>query len=424
MRKKLREETSDRESASEEDRKKRRRNKEDESSDSSSSSESEKERTNKKATKKSKKKEKKKKKKKKKGKSFGSHLEDAPPPYDEFEVRRLLTGLLKKSRFLDTELEGLFSNLDDKQSVFLDGLPDATLRKKLRHLFRALRLEEVREDDSVGFKKGKTLSSLSLRRVVRALCREIKASLPLPEVECVVAAASSPGCARPTENPTEGDGGDTSGRGSGDTADATETIAGWRTGDMTVAGPALPPGFDAAPHQDEKDSDEDVEFCGPSAPEAEGAAKRAREEWMLEAPAYLKKTFATNSKMEKIMEQKRREDAEAEQMRAAMEEWNRKHRAKSLREMAETGEVEDGREMYKKWKQAMWAQNLWGKSAAEQRAVEEGKDEPNAGQPWRRFDRERDLDTRQTSREDYNKLVAKASELNSRFTSTWQSSFL
>nr|CEL76640.1 TPA: hypothetical protein BN1205_065620 [Toxoplasma gondii VEG] len=398
MRKKLREETSDRESASEEDRKKRRRNKEDESSDSSSSSESEKERTNKKATKKSKKKEKKKKKKKKKGKSFGSHLEDAPPPYDEFEVRRLLTGLLKKSRFLDTELEGLFSNLDDKQSV--------------------------REDDSVGFKKGKTLSSLSLRRVVRALCREIKASLPLPEVECVVAAASSPGCARPTENPTEGDGGDTSGRGSGDTADATETIAGWRTGDVTVAGPALPPGFDAAPHEDEKDSDEDVEFCGPSAPEAEGAAKRAREEWMLEAPAYLKKTFATNSKMEKIMEQKRREDAEAEQMRAAMEEWNRTHRAKSLREMAETGEVEDGREMYKKWKQAMWAQNLWGKSAAEQRAVEEGKDEPNAGQPWRRFDRERDLDTRQTSREDYNKLVAKASELNSRFTSTWQSSFL
>ncbi|KEP67413.1 UNVERIFIED_CONTAM: hypothetical protein HHA_224740 [Hammondia hammondi] len=427
MKKQLREETSDSESASEEARKKRKRRSEDDSSDSSSSSESEDDRTKKKAAKKGKKKEKKKMKKKKtkKAKSFDSHLEDAPPPYDEFEVRRLLTGLLKKSRFLDTELEGLFSNLDDKQSVFLDGLADATLRKKLRHLFRALRLEEVREDDSVGFKKGKSLSSLSLRRVVRGLCREIKASLPLPEAEgVVVAAASSPGCARPTENPTEGDSGDTSGRGSGDTADATETIEGWRTGDVTVAGPALPPGFDATSHQDEKDSDEDVEFCGPSAPEGEGAAKRGREEWMLEAPAYLKKTFATNSKVEKIMEQKRREDAEAEQMRAAMEEWNRKHRAKSLREMAEAGEVEDSREMYKKWKQAMLAQNLWGKSAAEQRALEEGKDEPNAGQPWRRFDRERDLDTWQTSREDYNKLVAKASELNSRFTSTWQSSFL
>lgn len=38
-----------------------------------------------------------------------------------------------------------------------------------------------------------------------------------------------------------------------------------------------------------------------------------------------------------ILQQKKREEAEAEQMRAAMEEWNRQHRAKSLREMAEAG---------------------------------------------------------------------------------------
>lgn len=43
-----------------------------------------------------------------------------------------------------SQLATVFENLDDKQVVYLDGLPDATLRKKLRHLFRALHLEEVR----------------------------------------------------------------------------------------------------------------------------------------------------------------------------------------------------------------------------------------------------------------------------------------
>lgn len=37
-----------------------------------------------------------------------------------------------------------------------------------------------------------------------------------------------------------------------------------------------------------------------------------------------------------------------------------------------SGEVEDGREMYKAWKKAMWSQDLWGKSAAEQRCLELG----------------------------------------------------
>nr|CCA30107.1 hypothetical protein, conserved [Neospora caninum Liverpool]CEL71353.1 TPA: hypothetical protein, conserved [Neospora caninum Liverpool] len=448
MRKRLREASSSSESDSQEDRKKKRRSTE-ESSDSSSSSGSEgqrKKKDGKKSKKKKEKKEKKekkgkKKKTKKKQKPSESDLDEASPLHDEFEVRRLVTGLLTKSRSLDTELECLFSNLDDKQHVFLDGLPDAALRKKLRHLFRALGLEEaslrynlywvVREDSSVGFKKAKTLASLSLRRVIRRLCREIKATLPeraslfdpvgdaAGVAEAPAVEASSPvfaACLTADVEERDSQGG---------AADGEETIAGWRTGAAAAAsGPRRPPpDFHEPREAAERDADEEVEFCGP-APEGESAGKRGREEWMLEAPAYLKKTFATNSKLEKIMEQKRREDAEAEKMRAAMEEWNRKHRAKSLREMAESGEVEDGREMYKKWKQAMWAQNLWGKSAPEQRAIEEGKDEPNAGQPWRRFDRERDLDTRQTSREDYNKLVARASELNSRFTSTWQSSFL
>lgn len=43
-----------------------------------------------------------------------------------------------------SQLATVFENLDDKQVVYLDGLPDATLRKKLRHLFRALHLEEVK----------------------------------------------------------------------------------------------------------------------------------------------------------------------------------------------------------------------------------------------------------------------------------------
>lgn len=43
-----------------------------------------------------------------------------------------------------SQLATVFDNLDNKQVVVLDGLPDAALRKKLRHLFRALCLEEVR----------------------------------------------------------------------------------------------------------------------------------------------------------------------------------------------------------------------------------------------------------------------------------------
>ncbi|PFH35304.1 hypothetical protein BESB_061910 [Besnoitia besnoiti] len=416
MRERESEELSNSES-SEQKRRKRDSSDETESSDSSSDSSSDEDKRKKKRKqgKKSKKKEKKEKKKKKqkkgKKKKAKKEKEKAEELYDEFEVRRLLTNLLTKSRSLDTELESLFSNLDEKQTVFLDGLPDATLRKKLRHLFRALNLTGVKEEASVGFKKGKALSSLSLRRLVRSLCREIKAELPPPT-------GLPPAAETPPQQLTE------------------EELRRLRRGDSPVivdaaelagaaapVGPAPPPGREGGQDKGKREAcrQRDAER---SAEDAIETRKRGREEWMLEAPAYLKKAFTANSRMEKMLEQKRREDAEAEQMRAAMEEWNRKHRARSLREMTASGEIKDAQETYKKWKQAMWAQNLWGKSAAEQRAIEEGKGEENAGQPWRRFDRERDLDTRQTTREDYNKLVAKASELNNRFHSTWQSSFL
>ncbi|XP_053991800.1 uncharacterized protein LOC128883454 isoform X2 [Hylaeus volcanicus] len=59
---------------------------------------------------------------------------------DEQQVCRILTSLVQCYRTIVPEILELFQNLDHGAHVALTGIPDAQIRKKLRHLFYALHL--------------------------------------------------------------------------------------------------------------------------------------------------------------------------------------------------------------------------------------------------------------------------------------------
>ncbi|CDJ40533.1 hypothetical protein, conserved [Eimeria tenella] len=323
---------------------------------------------------------------------------------DKEDADRLLISLLQLSPQMEKELLDVFEQLDSWGIVYLHDLGDLRLRKKLRHLFRALCVGEVEGEKGKGWRKALTYKS-SLSKLVKRRCKELRSQLDLSSFPSEV---QQPEVHESEENPAKELAFDA------ERAErkAEEAVQRWR-GQQPQDSSLLPT---ESPQQ---------ELAHQSA--VNGGAPR-REEWMLEAPAYLR-CLATEdkpaAKRMKILQQKKKEDEEAVRVKAVMDEWNKSRKLQSLREMREQGDFAEGEEAYKRWKRSMdAARNVWGKRAAEQAVEQEFQDDVKKGQPWQRFDRDRDLQvTRQIPRDDYKKLLEET-KLNARFKSSWQTSFL
>ncbi|OEH79866.1 hypothetical protein cyc_02223 [Cyclospora cayetanensis] len=274
---------------------------------------------------------------------------------DKDDVDRLLLSLLQISPQVEGELVDVFKQLDLKGTVYLQDLGDPRLRKKLRHLFRALLIGEVEGERGKGWRKVPAYYALTEKD---------------QETEEQSAGFDPAKAARKAE----------------------EAVQRWREEQAPIEGLS----------SDSISQKEPLE----QKPTASGAL--AREEWMLEAPAYLRCLAAKDgpdSKRKQILQQKKKDDEEAVRVKAVMEEWNKACKMKSLREMREEGEFAEGEEAYKRWKQSMHvARNVWGKRAADQVA-------------------EQEFVIQQVSQADYQKLLQQT-QLASRFKSSWQTSFL
>ncbi|XP_026192846.1 uncharacterized protein LOC34619105 [Cyclospora cayetanensis] len=328
---------------------------------------------------------------------------------DKDDVDRLLLSLLQISPQVEGELVDVFKQLDLKGTVYLQDLGDPRLRKKLRHLFRALLIGEVEGERGKGWRKVPACKK-SLAKFVKRCCKALQPRLgpSNPVFEPLISDYALTEKDQETEEQSAGFDPAKAAR------KAEEAVQRWREEQAPIEGLS----------SDSISQKEPLE----QKPTASGAL--AREEWMLEAPAYLRCLAAKDgpdSKRKQILQQKKKDDEEAVRVKAVMEEWNKACKMKSLREMREEGEFAEGEEAYKRWKQSMHvARNVWGKRAADQVAEQEFQHDTKKGQPWQRFDRERDLQARviqQVSQADYQKLLQQT-QLASRFKSSWQTSFL
>ncbi|CDJ46625.1 hypothetical protein, conserved [Eimeria brunetti] len=353
-------------------------------------------------------------------------------PYVQEDVDRLLMSLLQLSPQMETELLDVFKQLDSWGVVYLNDLGDIRLRKKLRHLFRALFVGEVEGEKGKGWRKMLTCK-MSLCKFVRRRCKELRPRIEELDIPAEVGPSEAlEGGEEKAVDEFTFDAEEAARK-------AEEAVQRWR-----------------AEHAELEGLSADSTSQGVSEQQtAPSEAKPGREEWMLVAPAYLRclapnggadarrMLSAVDGPLEldtpphtsalvavlglgaEILQQKKKDDEEAVRVRAIMEEWNKARKVKSLRELKEEGEFAEGEEAYKRWKRSMEAaRNVWGKRAAEQAAEQDFQDDTKKGQPWQRFDRERDLQTsRQVSREDYNKLIQQT-KLSGRFKSSWQTSFL
>ncbi|CDJ36396.1 uncharacterized protein EMH_0016310 [Eimeria mitis] len=300
------------------------------------------------------KKDKKSSRKKKRDRDSGSEEEGnfQLDQYAQEDVDRLLISLLQLSPLMETELLDVFKQLDSWGIVYLNDLGDIRLRKKLRHLFRALFVAEVEGEQGKGWRKVLTCK-ISLSKFVKRRCKELRPRLEelSPPVEVRLAEASDGGEEQPVEES----------RFDAEEAErkAEEAVQRWRAEHAELDGLSEC----SVPQQA---SGQQTEPC-------EG--KSGREEWMLVAPAYLR-CLATkdgpDAKRMQILQQKKKDDEEAVRVKAIMEEWNKTRKVKSLRELKEEGEFAEGEEAYKRWKRSMEAaRNVWGKRAAEQAAEQD-----------------------------------------------------
>ncbi|CDJ58332.1 hypothetical protein, conserved [Eimeria maxima] len=271
---------------------------------------------------------------------------------DQADVDRLLISLLQLSPQMEPELLDVFKQLDSWGIVYLNDLGDIRLRKKLRHLFRALFVGEVEGEQGKGWRKMLTCK-MSLSKLVKRRCKELRPQLEVsnPPADIGPVETSEVKEERLFEEL----------RFDAEAAErkAEEAVQRWR-----------------AEHAGLQELSTESVSEGPSeVQQAPSEVKSGREEWMLEAPAYLR-CLATkegpDAKRMQILQQKKKDDEEAVRVRAIMEEWNKARKAKSLRELKEEGEFADGEEAYKRWKRNMEAaRNLWGKRAAEQTAEQD-----------------------------------------------------
>ncbi|KAL8275851.1 hypothetical protein Esti_000414 [Eimeria stiedai] len=342
----------------------------------------------------------------------GEKEHDAFEKVDMEETDRLLLSLLQLSPEIEAELLQVFKQLDSGGTVYLQDLGDPRLRKKLRHLFRSLLVEEVEGEHGRGWRKLPTFEE-PLAKLLKRRCKDLRqrahALPPLRQVQYGIPAAP----------PSEQEAADSVFAFNSEEAErkANEVMLRWRSGEAAAGREASPQRSLAA------------EAPGNGA-QSPAAGVPVREEWMLEAPAYLRCLAAEDSsgvkrRRAEILRQKKKEDEEAIRVKALMEEWNKARELRSLRDMRKDGELPEGEEAYKRWKRSMdAARNVWGKRAAEHACEQEFKDDAKKGQPWQRFDRDRDLQARpQVSQADYEKLLQQAN-LSSRFKSSWQTSFL
>ncbi|CDI82618.1 hypothetical protein, conserved [Eimeria praecox] len=266
------------------------------------------------------KKDKKASRKKKRDKYSASEEEDNHYQLDQFDqedVDRLLSSLLQLSPQMETELLDVFKQLDSWGVVYLNDLDDIRLRKKLRHLFRALSVGEVESEQGKGWRKVLTCK-MSLSKFVKRRCKELR-----PRLEVL----SPPADVRPCETSErkEEQAAEES-RFDAEEAErkAEEAVQRWRAEHDELQRLSAGSVLQGASEQETAPSD----------------AKPKREEWMLVAPAYLRclaPKDGPDAKRIQMLQQKKKDDEEAIRVRAIMEEWNKTRKIKSLRELKEEG---------------------------------------------------------------------------------------
>ncbi|KAL8456057.1 hypothetical protein Emag_000132 [Eimeria magna] len=121
----------------------------------------------------------------------GEREHDAFAQVDMEETDRLLLSLLQLSSEIEAEV---FRQLDSGGTVYLQDLGDPRLRKKLRHLFRALLVGEVEGERGRGWRKLST-SEKPLAKFVKRRCKDLRQrvddTLRLPHVHSAAPAAPS-----------------------------------------------------------------------------------------------------------------------------------------------------------------------------------------------------------------------------------------
>ncbi|CEM27473.1 unnamed protein product [Vitrella brassicaformis CCMP3155] len=384
-------------------------------------------------------------KKKRKKKSKDKDGSDDDWFYERGEVERLVRDLLEINGSAGKELVGLLRSIDDGEMVILDGIADKTIRRKVRHLFKAFYLDEPAAKQS-GFRKPPKARDFSFRREIKRLVKKAEKDTREAENEEAKRAADKQKDAEPP--PT------VPAKEEGPAAPPEPSFLSWEsmpaapTGPVenpssaagAMAGPPPPPpppgkrrvGV-AFPSRDDLARLQEGFQGGGEADEAqfgpmptvdeegeEGGGRPQRESWMTDAPDSLAAAFGQAPKRPKVdpFEAKRTEE-ERQAMEKYLEEYNKQHRGKSLLELQQEGAFSQYRdEQHKAMKRK--ADDPWGKTKGQQ--AEGG----GGGQPWKRFDRDQDLEVkRQVNNTDFMKLVEKSQELKSKFSrSNVQTSFL
>lgn len=354
--------------------------------------------------------------------------------FDRAEVVRLIESLLQLDPRIADELKGVFQQIDTGDTVRIDGLDNKQAKKKLRHLFQALRLLSTEDH---GFKTPSRKVSFvdlfqeSLGKARRADTKTTPgpASIPAPVRETAAQAA----CKRELERELADAAGTDADR---DAADGRSDPSIGNVEADTVAAPAKKkivgpqrPGADIGPAGPSSDEDEDEDElapadAGPRLPgeEREGVdindlpEQSQRQAWMSMPEASIEGAFGGGGPSRKgdvfAVKRSAEEQAEFEKMYL--------RRGTSLIQQQREGKFAGDQENIERARKRTCGPSdagMWGMSAKEQ---ERGGTDPTQTVSVGRktFDPEQDLRSSKpmTSTEFSSLLEASATGLTGRFS--------
>jgi len=392
------------------------------SSDSSSSSGDKRKKKKKKQKRQAKedKKKKKKKLKKEKDKKAGKKEEKRAERAETWacnraDAVRLLGQLQKLGVDVPAELGAIFGAIDSGETVQVDGIEDKQARKKLRHLFQALRLEPVQNQ---GFRTGSL--KVSFAALFQTCWREaMRCSRAGGPHQAFVDDDNGDELASGRKDPIDeaagqrrqSPGPEAGNDGSSDIAAASADTS----GASRRKGPQLPvPGVGGNSVVSLEDEEEDVEGKGP---QLEGSERRGvdidsmpssrpRESWMTEMHGSLAGMFGEGGQRGGSG----RDSFDVKRSKQETEAFERMVKARGpslLEQMRESKSVSEAHEAAKKMmKEHNSSQDLWGVSVRTQEDEAKLQAQGAKVAPTRRaFDPEKDMARRPITGNDFGRLV-------------------
>ncbi|KAF8822820.1 hypothetical protein IE077_000353 [Cardiosporidium cionae] len=349
--------------------------------------------------------------------------------FDREEAARLIKDLLVRCPTLASELRQLYKRIDSGETVMLDGLPDKSLRKKLRHSFQAFKLEVKEVHGSKGYRKPKHCSK-RFTKFYDSIASEIAHEGATKDANLLSGSNQQEPICDSSVSPVE----DASFCNRIMETVPKKTIKNIQNATVkyTSKGPTMPTLEDVEElkelyyqqNLEEQNISNKIGTSDRKEGDADLSSKRKRDEWMTEAPEMLRGLFKDSTRKHRTpidrFEERRKAD-ESRHLKKLMLEYNEAMRPKSLLELHREGNFKNDVEEHKQYIASH--QLLRGSKYSKQK---ESKSEDNTSSPWRTFDRERDLDMkRRVEAEDFHRLLDRSKQLSDRFgESQFQSSFL